>query len=105
MCDGDKITPEEQTPVPSCLRCTSTLPAAAQFCPRCGEVRPPRSANDPILGSRPGIPWAGIAFILGVLFAPAAVIAGFYWQSPTIIWTGVVAAAILLLIVVLAHFC
>lgn len=91
--------------MPSCLRCTFALPAAAQFCPRCGEARPQRSAREPVNDWRPGVPWAGIAFILGVLFAPAAVISGFYWQSPTLIWTGVVAAAVLVLIVVLAHFC
>jgi hypothetical protein len=46
-----------------------------------------------------------MAFTLGVLFAPAAVISGFWWHSPTLIWTGLVATAVLVLIVVLAHFC
>lgn len=43
--------------------------------------------------------------MLGVLFAPAAVISGFYWHTPALIWTGVAATAVLLLVVLLAHVC
>lgn len=89
----------------SCPHCTTALPVAARYCPRCGEARLRRTTGQLPVDWRPDVPWAGIAFILSVLFAPAAVISGFWWQSPTLIWTGVVAAAVLLLVVVLAHFC
>jgi Flp pilus assembly protein TadB len=93
--------------VASCPRCTSTIPASAQFCPRCGEARPARasSQDEPVHDWRPGVPWAGIAFVLAIVLAPAAVISGFWWHSPALIWTGVITTVAILLVVVLAHFC
>ena len=87
-----------------CSRCTFNLPSSARYCPRCGAAHPGSPPGTPLHDARAGIPWAGIAFVLGILFAPAAVISGFWWGSPTLIWTGVVAAAAIILVVVLAHF-
>ena len=77
-----------------CLQCAAKLPRSAKFCPRCGAES---------VGNV-GLPWAGIGFVLAVLFAPIAVILGWYLGATPLIWTGIVAAAALLLVVALAHF-
>ena len=79
----------------TCLQCAAKLPRSAKFCPRCGTESV----------ASVGLPWAGIAFVLAIVFAPVAVGAGFYWDIRALIWAGVAVVALMLLLVILAHVC
>lgn len=89
----------------NCPRCNFAVIDAARFCPRCGysfdetfgsgvpSGRPPKI--------RAGVPWAGILFLLGLAFGPAAVISGIYWGVPALLYAGIIVSAAIVIVVVL----
>ena len=87
--------------MPTCPRCGNALSASARFCPRRGESRGAAPETPSRHPATAGIPWAGIMFVLGILFAPAAVFAGLYWHSNALLIAGLVAAAVMLMVVLL----
>ncbi len=93
-----------------CPYCYEPLAAGAKFCPRCGKpvsdgptVVPTYAPGDPGKISAP-LPRAGVLFLLALVLAPAAVIAGFALGVKALIFAGVVLAVALLLLLILGNF-
>ena len=95
---------------PQCPNCSETLAAGAKFCPRCGNPAPahPPAATPHVsvdLGkiSAP-LPRAGVLFLVALVLAPAAIIAGFALGFKALMYVGVVLAISLVLLLILGSF-
>ena len=95
----------------ACPNCSEPLAAGAKFCPRCGNAVPEKPA--PAVPYPPGgdlgkisapLPRAGVFFLLALVLAPAAVIAGIVLGVKALIYVGVVLAAALILLLILGNF-
>jgi hypothetical protein len=90
--------------VPTCSQCGNAVMSSARFCTRCGgaiRASAPRSES-PRHPTAGGMPWAGILFLVGILFAPAAVFAGMFWHVNALLIAGLAAAVLMVLVVLLS---
>ena len=90
MSASSPALPGVEKPLVKCTKCSSALPPAARYCPRCGT---PAKAGQ--------IPWVGIFFLLGLLFGPAAVVSGLYYGNPVLIYGGLIVSGIVVMLVLL----
>jgi hypothetical protein len=93
-----------------CPNCSETLAAGARFCPRCGNPAPEKPAPGPPHTSvdfgkiSAPLPRAGVLFLLALVLAPAAIIAGLALGLKALVYLGVALAVALVVLLILGNF-
>ena len=93
-----------------CPNCSETLAAGAKFCPRCGNAVDQGPAPVPAYASgdlgkiSAPLPRAGMLFLVALVLAPVAIIAGLALGLKALLYVGVVLAIALVLLLILGSF-
>jgi hypothetical protein len=89
-----------------CNKCSTSVPAAARFCPRCGhEVGAPVPAVEGSSvekwPSKSRMPVAGLLFLVAAVLGPIVVFAGIYTSNMFFIVGGIAFCVVLVLLLLL----
>lgn len=93
-----------------CPDCSTVIPHAARFCPKCGEAAPvkahdptkPRMAAGAVPSTAP-IPRVGKIFILSVLAGIALLVAGAVQNSGTLLIVGLGLLGLVVVVSIIGH--